>query len=485
VATTVSGVAAGKFSYEVDIAADFPVGVYAVCQQFGGAWAEAGTLAVTRRVDLGIDYVLDPTADAASIEVTGLELNWQRDRIMLVGCQDTCGSAGTPRSHFPDGRYQQAWNAFAALPPKTAEAAEAAAADDADDAAAAGNLSSYGVFPVVTEKPEVQRWEPETVACCACGIGPAFDGVGVSGRLPKDCEDPDATAERKAECEAMRQCEKRCPTAIVDNPFDVDLDFAPASARYCDGSKLAAVDILSSAIGASLVEQHRCAAKCPCEGDTCECGGYLAGYDTPETLALCLSRYECEHLCMLLDECHSVDMHQTLDRCFLNSYTCDTHVPQGTEGELGLDEDYTLLVKAGGAAARAPSPGKASTYDWQASQRGHLVGEFEGSAAHVLRFAPVEVEAGTYKVCFCDTELLAAGQTCSDAEDYSVELGKVHVSGVACLLEEPRLRTAACYGQMYGGLSCSADARQPDPAPPEPAPTGVNAMAPPDHGPTP
>ena len=48
-------------------------------------------------------------------------------------------------------------------------------------------------------------------------------------------------------------------------------------------------------------------------------------------------------------------------------------VPQGTEGELGLDEDYTLLVKAGGAAARAPSPGKASTYDWQASQRGHLV----------------------------------------------------------------------------------------------------------------
>ena len=37
-------------------------------------------------------------------EVTGLELNWQRDRIMLVGCQDTCGSAGTPRSHFPDGR---------------------------------------------------------------------------------------------------------------------------------------------------------------------------------------------------------------------------------------------------------------------------------------------------------------------------------------------------------------------------------------------
>ena len=60
-------------------------------------------------------------------------------------------------------RYQQAWNAFAALPPKTAEAAEAAAADDADDAAAAGNLSSYGVFPVVTETPEVQRWEPETV----------------------------------------------------------------------------------------------------------------------------------------------------------------------------------------------------------------------------------------------------------------------------------------------------------------------------------
>lgn len=97
----------------------------------------------------------------------------------------------------------------------------------------------------------------------------------------------------------------------------------------------------------------------------------------------------------------------------------------------------------------------------------------------------MSVQGGTYKVCFCDTELLAPGRTCSAAEDYSVDVGKVHVSGVACLLENPLLRATACYEQMYGGLSCAADAVQPAPVLPRPPPTGVNTMAPPDHGPLP
>ena len=29
------------------------------------------------------------------------------------------------------------------------------------------------------------------------------------------------------------------------------------------------------------------------------------------------------------------------------------------------------------------------------------------------------------QVCFCDTELLAAGQTCSDAEDYRVKIADI------------------------------------------------------------
>ena len=44
----------------------------------------------------------------------------------------------------------------------------------------------------------------------------------------------------------------------------------------------------------------------------------------------------------------------------------------------------------------------------------------------MLRFAPLELESGTYKACFCDAA--SAGGPCTEAKDYAVELGKVHVS---------------------------------------------------------
>ena len=41
----------------------------------GEAWTTAGALTVTRRVDVGKDYVLDPAEDAASIEVRAVLAN--------------------------------------------------------------------------------------------------------------------------------------------------------------------------------------------------------------------------------------------------------------------------------------------------------------------------------------------------------------------------------------------------------------------------
>merc|ERR1712144_155428 len=112
-----------------------------------------------------------------------------------------------------------------------------------------------------------------------------------------------------------------------------------------------------------------------------------------------------EHLCKLLgDLCHSVNMHNTLPRCFLNSPKC---ADQKLE-RLGLNMEYSLLVKADTTAApavRVPTP-ELEDINWDDSSRGNLVPGEGFSTASVLRFAPMAMpSAGTYKVCFCDSDL--------------------------------------------------------------------------------
>lgn len=93
-------------------------------------------------------------------------------------------------------------------------------------------------------------------------------------------------------------------------------------------------------------------------------------------------------------------------------------------------------------------------------------------AEDVLRYTPVKLTAGTYKVCFCDAEV--SGQ-CAEPANFGVEVGTVQVSGIACLLDEPRLRHAACYVQHFGGLSCGAWTA---PLPAQPIPlTGLGVLA--------
>merc|ERR1719387_894952 len=64
----------------------------------------AGDLVVTKRVHVGKDYVLDPM-DAGngqvSIEITGSDLDYTKDRIMVINCQDTCGRAEASEYVFP------------------------------------------------------------------------------------------------------------------------------------------------------------------------------------------------------------------------------------------------------------------------------------------------------------------------------------------------------------------------------------------------
>jgi hypothetical protein len=72
----------------------------------------AGDLVITRRVHVGKDFVLDPMdANAAqvSLEITGSDLDYTKDRIMVINCQDTCGRAEPSEYVFPkEGTFLEA-----------------------------------------------------------------------------------------------------------------------------------------------------------------------------------------------------------------------------------------------------------------------------------------------------------------------------------------------------------------------------------------
>merc|ERR1712072_624639 len=119
-----------------------------------------------------------------------------------------------------------------------------------------------------------------------------------------------------------------CPYVnFTQNPYLVDTQFERVKARYCVN---ATVDILElAAPSAALVMRHSCAEKCtqPCVGKHCNCEGNIGLDDAFVGNAICLPKYECEHLCMILgDACHSVTVHETLPRCFLNGPACDVQV---------------------------------------------------------------------------------------------------------------------------------------------------------------
>jgi len=206
------------------------------------------------------------------------------------------------------------------------------------------------------------------------------------------------------------------------------------------------------------LSEHQCFTKCkvPCEGPSCFCSGYLHGYDFETSNALCADQNLCEFLCDSIDDCGSIDMHKDLDRCFLNSKNlvilnyrdATTHLDS-----LLPDPSYKVLVPRT-VARTASEPADGNEEIPHDSQLGPLpdpsavVKDYGFSWANMLRFPNITFKSGgTFKLCFCDSTLVPA---CKSERDFSIEVGKIHVSGVSCLISQPSLRNAACVEQYYG-----------------------------------
>jgi len=261
--------------------------------------------------------------------------------------------------------------------------------------------------------------------------------------------------------------------------------------RYCPGNLDRAS--LSGSV-ADTINAARCYTKCAagCVGPTCFCDGYMSGYDGKDSEAICADQTTCEELCAL-SGCSSIDMHKELPRCYLNSDVCAaagvpvaTPSPTPSSGKknkggvqdeplvsppkaTAVDPSYDLLTEkvdeCGDAMQRDTrreftDEEKCGFHAHQgccfAAGRcakcapGPLKGQLE-----VLEFGPFSMPAGTYQVCACDASLgTAVGSPCRNLEDFTVDLGTLHSSGVQCLLGDTRLARATCTAQGFGGLRC-------------------------------
>jgi len=198
------------------------------------------------------------------------------------------------------------------------------------------------------------------------------------------------------------------------------------------------------------LKQHQCFNKCalnaPCEGSDCFCEGHYSGYDDETSNAICGDLNLCKYLCDNIEDCKSIDMHSNNNRCFLNS-ACGLHQDQHDTID---SEQYSLHVKFDDKADDSAQSRRLK------QQRSLLASVDAGSSwSRMLRFKPIQINSGgTFKVCFCDSTLLGKGQTCSRKEHFNVEVGKIHASGVSCLLSETKLQRVDCVTQHHAGLRC-------------------------------
>merc|ERR1719316_2002825 len=325
-----------------------------------------GTLYVTQKVTVGVDYIATPK-EPTSLEVTGTGLDWTSDRVMVIDCFGTCGvTSGSSYAMTPGGNFNE-WVAVNAM----------------------------------VDRPSMREM-------------PKKSGLPTTTWTP----------------------------------------FKKSEKQYCPGNMMLAKG--------SLADNHKCYKKCyaeaPCNDGTtdgseaCFCDGFISGFDDEDSQALCISQNQCEYLCSVTPGCHSVDMHKSKDRCYLNTAYCGDYI---RNSQTVPNNDYDLLVKPmDDNTRRMQERGR----QLQSSHVRQLLSREDPGVSwgEMLRFKDLQFSSGgEFKLCFCDSALLTgANAVCNGPEDYTIEVGKIHATGLQCLLSNPKMTRGTCVKQHYDGLRC-------------------------------
>jgi hypothetical protein len=233
--------------------------------------------------------------------------------------------------------------------------------------------------------------------------------------------------------------------AVLPSTDAASYTYAKTPGKYCPGNMVGDFTPLHSG--------HLCYNKCyntteSCTDASCFCDGFILGYDTAASTSLCLDEQQCQWLCSHTPDCLSIDMHKTKNRCFLNMATC---APE----ELVPSADYDLFEKMeDDNTRRLQDRGKTFT---KKLVRKLLAAEDPGiSWDEMYRYKDITFSSGgEFKLCFCDSSILpGVNNICDTPEDYTIEVGKIHATGLQCLLNDPKMTKGTCVQQHHGGLRC-------------------------------
>jgi hypothetical protein len=389
-----------------------------------------GTVSLTSRVEVGVDWVLTPQ-EISSIEVLGTDLNWKNDRIMVIDYTGICGVSSVPKDSV---MLAKGLTKVPLSDKRAAHWVAHLAADFKDDPAEQyPGCGPNAMETMLTGQTGCDNcagmgFVPDLGICTACTMG----GVTrVTEEIAKQLYPP------------MMWCPE---TKAAAAPAAVA--YTKAEDKFCAGNNA----------GMSHHKDQcysKCIEKSPCEGADCFCQGVLQGYDGADSDALCLDEDTCLEVCASMEDCVGIDMHNTLPRCFINLKASKTS--SGSEESCEFYVDYGKLT-----------PDADYSYMYKQAEGGRRLTDELG----LLRFEGIEfATGGQYKACFCDVDTLEGGKYCKKASDYKIEIGTIHVSGVSCLVENKKFQRGTCVNQGVGGLRCYPGKAPTYVEPAAPAPT--------------
>jgi hypothetical protein len=245
------------------------------CTQVHDFLQPVGSFAVTKRVDVAVDYVATPGA-AVSIELTGRDLMYESsnflqslDRITVIDGLGTCGLSS------PSSSVELEADGMWLSNTKISDWAK---------------LAPWSYYQEGANHDEGNTPNPEQIV----------EKVKVASPIEYVAQDPGTY----------------CPER------NMDLDMLEIPLRGV----------------MAKVKEHQCYTKCSkeCLGDDCFCDGYYSGYDDESSNAICGNEELCQYICTNLEDCKSIDQHATLNRCFLNSIACKDQRATLTDGSYTL-----------------------------------------------------------------------------------------------------------------------------------------------------
>jgi len=201
------------------------------------------------------------------------------------------------------------------------------------------------------------------------------------------------------------------------------------------------------------------------------CSGFIRGYAAKFVYCPDGSRDDAvvaaKQACAGQISCAGFEFHRSISRVHFNSVEA-TNKCKAADVGLHSDKAYDYYsINSRGASSQSTS--------WHTPQAGTDLSKYSYDSKLIFQNYTFP-SGGTFKVCGCDSSNQFSDQAtfCRTKADYKIEIGKIHVSGVSCLVNQHKFQRGCCQQQVAleggesSGLRCYSDACPTIP-PPTPA----------------